>query len=205
MPIALKELKSMTHVYTFKITYRGCEDKIWRVAEVSSNYTLAQLGYMILVTFDTLAYHLFTITSKDSFCEPDTSEDLIDDFQLLSWVKLSTLHLRIGDQLEMIYDFGCNQCFDIELTGVQEMPKGRGRAYPRIAAGEGRGIIDDLPADELLKMIHEIDRTGVSRFQSMTSSEEMIPWDYREYDLVADNALLKGDIEQVQYAYEECD
>lgn len=195
----------MAQIYTFRITYRGCEDKIWRVAEVSSNYTLAQLGYTILVTFDTLAYHLFSISSKGASYKPDTDEEILEDFQYLCWVKLSTLRLQIGAQLEMTYDFGCEQIFDIELTGVQEMPKGRWRSYPRIAAGEGRGIIDDLPADELLKMIREIDRTGVSRFQYMTASEEMIPWDYREYDLEMDNALLKGGVHRVQDAYEECE
>ena len=195
----------MAQIYTFRITYRGCEDKIWRVAEVSSNYTLAQLGYTILVTFDTLAYHLFSISSKGASYKPDTDEEILEDFQYLCWVKLSTLRLQIGAQLEMTYDFGCEQIFDIELIGVQEMPKGRWRSYPRIAAGEGRGIIDDLPADELLKMIREIDRTGVSRFQYMTASQEMIPWDYREYDLEMDNALLKGGVHRVQDAYEECE
>lgn len=195
----------ITQIYTFRITYRGCEEKIWRVAEVSSNYTLAQLGYTILVTFDTLAYHLFSISSKGASYKPDTDEEILEDFQHLCWVKLSTLRLQIGAQLEMTYDFGCEQIFDIELTGVQEMPKGRWRSYPRIAAGEGRGIIDDLPADELLKMIREIDRTGVSRFQYMTASQEMIPWDYREYDLEMDNALLKDGVNRVQDAYEECD
>ena len=195
----------MAQIYTFRITYRGCEDKIWRVAEVSSNYTLAQLGYTILVTFDTLAYHLFSISSKGASYKPDTDEEILEDFQHLCWVKLSALRLQIGAQLEMTYDFGCEQIFDIELTGVQEMPKGRWRSYPRIAAGEGRGIIDDLPADELLKMIREIDRTGVSRFQYMTASQEMIPWDYREYDLEMDNALLKGGVHRVQDAYEECE
>ena len=193
----------MTKIYTFRITYRGCEEKIWRVAEVSSNNTLAQLGYTILVTFDTLAYHLFSVSCKGVSYELDTDEEEIDDALRLRGVKLSALNLQIGDQLEMIYDFGCEQIFDIELTGVQDMPKGRGRAYPRIAAGEGRGIIDDLPADELLKMIREIDRTGASRFQYMTPYERMIPWDYRNYDLEIDNALLKGDVNQVQFAYEE--
>ena len=193
----------MTQIYTFRITYRGCEEKIWRVAEVSSNNTLAQLGYTILVTFDTLAYHLFSISYKGVSYELDTDEEEIDDALRLCGVKLSALNLQIGDQLEMTYDFGCEQIFDIELTGVQDMPRGHGRAYPRIAAGEGRGIIDDLPADELLKMIREIDRTGVSRFQYMTPYEKMIPWDYRDYDLEIDNALLKGDVNQVQFAYEE--
>ena len=48
-----------TKVYTFHITYEGLEEKIWRKVEVSSNYRLDQLGYMVLAAFDTLAYHLF--------------------------------------------------------------------------------------------------------------------------------------------------
>ena len=170
---------------------------------MSSNNTLAQLGYTILVTFDTLAYHLFSISCKGVSYELDTDDDEIDDALRLCGVKLLALNLQIGDQLEMTYDFGCEQIFDIELTGMQDMPRGRGRAYPRIAAGEGRGIIDDLPADELLKMIREIDRTRVSRYQYMTPYEKMIPWDYRNYDLDIDNAFLKGDVNQVQFAYEE--
>ena len=47
-----------TQVYIFKITYNGCENKIWRTFEVSSNYDLARLGYMVLASFDTNA--LFT-------------------------------------------------------------------------------------------------------------------------------------------------
>ena len=31
-------------VYTFKITYSDCDDRIRRIAAVSSNYTLAELA-----------------------------------------------------------------------------------------------------------------------------------------------------------------
>ena len=82
----------MTQIYTFRITYRGCEEKIWRVAEVSSNNTLAQLGYTILVTFDTLAYHLFSISYKGASYELDTDEEEIDDALRLCGVKLSALN-----------------------------------------------------------------------------------------------------------------
>ena len=51
-----------TQVYTFHITYEGLEDKIWRKVAVSSNYQLNKLGYVVLATFDTMAYHLFEIT-----------------------------------------------------------------------------------------------------------------------------------------------
>ena len=51
----------MAQVYTFKITYQECGNKIWRTFEVSSNYDLASLGYMVLASFRTMAYHLFSI------------------------------------------------------------------------------------------------------------------------------------------------
>ncbi len=38
-------------VYTFKEVYENCDNKIHRVFEVSSNYTLAQLGYVVLASF----------------------------------------------------------------------------------------------------------------------------------------------------------
>ena len=53
-------------VYTFKITYADCDNRIWRIAAVSSNYTLAKLGYMVLATFDTMAYHLFEMKFKET-------------------------------------------------------------------------------------------------------------------------------------------
>lgn len=195
----------MAQVYTFKITYRGCEDKIWRIAEVSSNNTLAQLGYTILATFDTLAYHLFSISFHGKTYELGTDEEDIDEANRLCAVNLSSLHFQIGDRLEMIYDFGCEQVFDIEFTSARDMPRGHGRAYPRIAAGEGRGIIDDLPAVDLAQMIHEIDCAGVSRFKYLNKFEEEISWDYRNYDLETDNILLKGEVSQIQSAYEEMD
>lgn len=52
----------MTNVYTIKIKYVGCENKIWCEAQISSNAFLCDLGYMILATFDTMAYHLFNIS-----------------------------------------------------------------------------------------------------------------------------------------------
>ena len=61
-----------TKVYTFHIAYEGLEDRIWRKAEVSSNYRLDQLGYMVLAAFDTMAYHLFEFFCGDGRFEiPD--------------------------------------------------------------------------------------------------------------------------------------
>lgn len=196
-------------IYTFKITYADCDNKIWRTAAVSSNYTLSELGYMVLATFDTMAYHLFEMKYKGTtfFLTEEDFEDLPynedEHYDLLGLYKIGTLGMNIGDTIEMIYDFGCEQVFSIELLEIYEMPKGHGRAYPKILDGAGRGIVDDMPAFELLEAIKKTDADGHSRIFYSSSGFDNVPeWDYRNYDIKIDNGLLKGTIEQIRDGYE---
>ena len=196
----------MTNVYSLKIKYVGCEDKIWREAQISSNAFLCDLGYLILASFDTMAYHLFNISYNGVTYELMSEEDDIPEDQCLFYVKLSELGLTVGDKLNMIYDFGCEQEFDIEVTDIRPMGKGQGRAYPKIIAGAGFGIIDDMSAYELLEIIHQIDETGSSgiKYSSDGLLLDMLPdWDYQRFDLKLHNALLKGEIERIADGYEE--
>lgn len=196
----------MTNVFTLEIKYIGCEDKIWRKAQISSNAFLCDLGYMILVTFDTMAYHLFNISYKGVTYELPSDEDEISEDKCLFFVKLSELNLQIGDKLTMIYDFGCDQEFEIEVTDIQPMGRGQGRAYPKIIAGEGRGIIDDMSADDLADLIQQIDKTGSSGIQYAGDGiifDNMPDWDYRNYSIEYDNCLLKGTIARIAEGYEE--
>ena len=196
----------MVSVCTIKTRYVGCEDKIWRVAQISSNAHLCDLGYMILATFDTMAYHLFNITYKGvTYVLPSDEEEIPEDKCVL-FVKLSELNFKIGDKLTMIYDFGCEQEFEIEVTDIQPMGRGQGRSYPKIIAGEGRGIIDDMSADDLAELIQQIDKTGSSGIQYAGDGiifENMPDWDYRNYSIEFDNCLLKGIITRIAEGYEE--
>lgn len=144
----------MTNVITAKITYDDCENKIWREIQISENSFLCNLGYTVLATFDTMAYHLFYIEHNGIEYElPDEDEEVAAD-ECVFCVKLSDLKLKMGDCLKMVYDFGCEQVFNIEITDISPMQKGSGRAYPKVTAGEGMGIIDDMAAFELLELIH---------------------------------------------------
>lgn len=196
----------MTNVYTLKIKYIGCENRIWRDAQISSNACLCDLGYMILATFDTMAYHLFSFSYKGvTYVLPSDEEDISKD-KCIFFVKLSELKLAVGDKLSMLYDFGCEQEFDVEVVDIQPMGRGQGRAYPKIIAGEGRGIIDDMTADELLRMIRRIDKTGESGIKYPPRPDSFIElpdWDYRKYNMDGDNCLLKGRIDIIADGYEE--
>lgn len=199
-----------TQIYTFKITYADCENKIWRIAEVSVNNTLAQLGYMVLATFDTMAYHLFNMECKGItyFLIEDEFVDLRRDrlFDLLSKNRLKTTINKIGEHIKMTYDMGCEQDFDIELISISDMLKEQRMAYPRIIDGAGQGIIDDMHAFDLLELIHRIDETGISDvcYDSSGNSDDKL-WDYRNYNFDTDNRTLKGKIRLIRAGFEEYD
>lgn len=190
----------MTEVYTFRIFYEELGEKIWREAQVSSNYRLDQLGYLILAAFDTTASHLFlfkyngdTYDLPDEYCD---SDELLD----VAMFRLRQLGMRAGDTMKMIYDFGTEQVFHLVLQDVAPMPKGESRRYPLISDGAGKGIIDDMSADELSELIEQIDREGHAD-ESVYDWRGEGPWDYRDFDLESANARLKGEIRQIERAY----
>lgn len=196
-------------IYTFKITYADCDNKIWRIAAVSSNYTLAKLGYMILASFDTMAYHLFEMKFKGTtyFLTEEDFEDLPnydnERYDLFGVHKIGTLGLNVGDTIQMTYDLGCCQVFNIELLEINDMLKGHGTSYPKILDGAGRGIVDDMPAFELLEAIRKTDENGHSEIYYSSSCSDNAPeWDYRNYRVDWDNTLLKGIIDRIRDGYE---
>ena len=196
-------------IYTFKITYADCDNKIWRIAAVSSNYTLAKLGYMILASFDTMAYHLFEMKFKGTtyFLTEEDFEDLPnydkERYDLSGVHKIGTLGLNVGDTIQMTYDLGCCQVFNIELLEINDMLRGHGTAYPKILDGAGRGIVDDMPAFELLEAIRKTDENGHSEIYYSSSCSDNAPeWDYRNYRVDWDNTLLKGIIDRIRDGYE---
>lgn len=186
-------------VYTFHVTYEGLEEKIWRKVEVSSNYRLDQLGYMVLAAFDTMAYHLFEFYYDDGRFEIPDEASTFEQIDMADF-KLYQIGLKIGERIRMDYDFGTTQTFWLELIGIDDMKRGWGRRYPYILEGAGRGIIDDMSCEELTELIAQIDRNGKTD-EPIYYQERMMPWDYRWFDLDCMNSLLKGEIEMIEEEY----
>lgn len=189
-----------TSVYIFHVVYHGLEDKIWRDIEVSSNYRLDQLGYAILAAFDTLAYHLFHFTYKGErfvLLGNEFDEDSETDVALY---KLGQMEMRIGDRLELIYDYGTEQVFALTLTDIQPMGKGQGKRYPQIVSGAGCGIIEDMHWTELKELIEQIDQNGKTN-DPVYYDERVKPWDYRDFNMEYWKVMFKGIVEQIEEGY----
>ena len=63
--------------------------------------------------------------------------------------------------------------------------------------------VEDIAGSELKDIIDDIDKKGFSEHYFTPGYERPIKYDYRDYDIKSDNILLKGEIEEIKYAYEE--
>ncbi len=189
-----------TKVIKLRVEYEGLEDKIWRELEISENATIAKLGYTILATFDTMAYHLFEfeVNGKQIYF-PEEDEcvelDILND-------KLLSLRLSLNQEFTMTYDYGTMQVFKCKVLAIEDMKRGTGMSYPKIIDGKGSGIVDDVPVDELQEWIKEIDAFDKMK-EPFYYKDRQYKWDYRIYDIKIDNALLKGEVLRIAEGYQE--
>lgn len=195
----------MAKVLTFKVGIEGLEDKIWRKIEITDRRTVADLAYTILATFDSLAYHLYDIKYKNKVY--DCWVCIEDDHSLIPPInatitKLSCLDLNENDTMEMEYDTGSTTTFKITYLGSRDLEKNNGKHYPYIIDGEGRGMLDDMCDFELKEIVEDIDKKGYSEHYFTPGYERTIKYDYRNFNIKNNNALLKGLILEIKNGYE---
>lgn len=195
----------MAKVLTFKVGIEGLEDKIWRKIEITDRRTVADLAYTILATFDSLAYHLYDITYKDKIY--DCWVCIEDDHTYIPPInatitKLSDIGLKENDTMEMEYDKGSTTTFKITYLGCSDLERGKGSHYPYIIDGEGRGMLDDMCDFELKEIVEDIDKKGYSEHYFTPGYERRIKYDYRNFNIKNNNALLKGLVLEIKNGYE---
>ncbi len=111
-------------VLMFKVGINGLRNKIWRVIEVTGKMTIGDLTYSILASFNSLAYHLYSITYKDREYKCYIDDDLVFDDEIVldaSQSILSDIGLNDNDTMEMEYDFGSTTTFKIRYLGSREL------------------------------------------------------------------------------------
>lgn len=195
----------MAEVYKFKVKIQGLENRIWRDIEISSESSVAKLGYSILAAFGAKANHLFCITTatmKYELIMDDSYDAKRTDIAPLN-TKLSALKLKTQDMLVMEYDYGTGWGFDIEFISRKQMKQGMGTHYPYILAGAGAGIIEDTSPDILEQFIDQIDSTGILPKYYDYETDKKLEWDYRKFDLEYYNMFYKDKIAEIQTAYEK--
>ena len=195
----------MNKVLTFRVEIEGLEDKIWRKIEITDRRTVADLAYTILATFDSLAYHLYNITYDNKIydCWVCIEDDYSDIPKVNATItKLKDLELKENDTMEMEYDYGSTTNFKITYLGCTDLERGNGSHYPYVVDGEGRGMLDDMCDFELKEIVEDTDKKGYSEHYFTPGYERTIKYDYRNFNIKNNNALLKGLVLEIKNGYE---
>lgn len=192
----------MDKVLKFKVGIEWLEDKIWRKIEITDRMTFADLAYTILVTFDSLAYHLYNIKYKDYTFDCFGYTEVDADSRDATITKLSILGLETNDELKMEYDYGSTTTFKITYLGERNMTEFEGYLYPNIVDGAGRGMLDDMCDFELKEIVEDTDRKGYSDYYVTPGYEKHEKYDYRKFNLKENNKKLKGLVLEIKNGYE---
>ena len=190
----------MTQVLTFKVNINNLENKIWRKIEITNLKTVAELAYVILATFDSLAYHGYKIEIGNKTFANHEDKDI--NFEDATKFKLKDIDFLKYKHNKMVYDFGSPTEFDIEYVNTRNLELGYGNHYPYIRDGQGSGMIDDISDLELLNIVNDIDVLGYSNYNYSSGYNRLNKYDYRKFELELNNKLLKGKFKQIKYSYE---
>ena len=189
----------------FKVVINGFEDKIWRVIEVTDKMTIVYLAYSILVSFNSLAYHLYSITYKDRKYKCYINHDLMFEDEIVLDASQSILRdigLNDNDTMEMEYDFGSTTTFKIKYLGSRALEENDKTYYPSIIDGAGNGMLDDVSDSWLEDIVKDTDKLGYSKYHYSPGYETNKMYDYREFDLKKNNIMVKKVYPLIKKGYE---
>ncbi len=195
----------MAKVFTFKVEIEGLEEKIWRKIEITDKRMISELAYAILASFDSLAYHLYQIYhGEDRYHCMIGDVDFFHEVQVINatQTKLNQIDFSSNNKMVMEYDFGSTTNFIITLVDTRDLERYKANHYPYVIDGAGRGMLDDISQDDLKDIVDDIDKKGYSDYDFTPGYERSIKYDYRDYNMKLDNALLKGEIVLIRDKYE---
>lgn len=167
--------------------------------------TIGDLAYSILASFNSLAYHLYSITYKDREYKCYIDDDLIFDDEIVldaSQSILSDIGLNDNDTMEMEYDFGSTTTFKIKYLGSRELEENDKTYYPSIIDGAGNGMLDDVSGSWLEDIVKDTDKLGYSKYPYSPGYETDKMYDYREFDLKKNNIMIKKTYSLIKKGYE---
>lgn len=187
----------------FNVGIEGLDNKIWRDIVVSSDYSLAEFGYLILSIFGITSseYFSFWCGNNNYDCVLPLYDSEICKSALNVYLK--NIDFKKNNKIKLIYDYNNKIEFNIKYLEMKNDYEGD---VPFVINGEGKGAIDFVSGIELKEIVLDTDSTGVSSFSSsfIDENDEEIEevYDYRDFDLEECNSIGLLNAEFVRDDYE---
>lgn len=212
----------MSKVYSFNIGIEGLEKKIWREIELDEDKTVADLSYAILVSFNSLCYHLFNFdignTTYSCGIEYDDAEYMFYDFlndpkfsnvehkitemKNATKVKLKEVNFEEKQNFTYEYDFGSTTNFNIKVKKIRDVKIVKEFDYPKVINGKGYGMIDDVTSDELADIVKKYCKEDAEPYFVRNVFNEVVAYNYSSFDLYSNQIRMKTLFNQTKNSYE---
>lgn len=146
-------------IYTFYLKLKDVQPEVWRLVQVPKNRTVAQLGYIIMTLFEMQASHLFEFKQVIGpgslekwqlgsdlvfYGLPIPEDDDLNDQLDARTTKISTAFSSRCREAAFNYDFGDGWEIEVILADIDFNEALSGRELPRVFAGVGYGIVEDV-------------------------------------------------------------
>ena len=105
------------------------------------------------------------------------------------------------DKLKVIYDYGFEKVFYVQLVKELKYKPETANQYPKIVDGKGKGIIDDITVEEYSEIVKKV-KTGKMTYRYDGMSVEEMPWHPDDYSVEKDNSTIRSYVRRIKYACE---
>lgn len=127
--------RQITSIYQLKIALKRVVPQIYRRVQVPSDITLDALHMAIQVAMGWTDSHLHSFSFVDGdYSMPFNGDELLDDTEDETGVKLSDLIVEPKNSFEYTYDFGDD--WEHKITLEKIVPPAPGATYPVCLAGK---------------------------------------------------------------------
>lgn len=178
-------------IYEFHVELADFTPLIWRTVQMTEKQTLAQLGYLLMSTFEVKANHQFELRRtyqldpvpglspfEDTrlymkrYVIPSQYDGQIPGIQTFDATKMTLKDAFAAENdIKFVYDFGDEWTISVRLLRVFNDPEVPAYQLPRIIDGNGYGIIED--AGGARGMRHQLD---VLKNPSNPEYAEVVEW-----------------------------
>ena len=139
--IAKREMGcKVRNLYTLKVFPSGLGRDVYRIIEVSGEYTLDDLCEAILSAFDFIHEHLYEFCMDNRMYSDNSYQSNPEDDEPSTRVKLDKLDLELKQKFSLHYDFGDDWMFTI---AVQKIAVTAERVSPTVI--KQKGSIEQYP------------------------------------------------------------
>ena len=171
-------------IYKFTVALKDYEDMFYREICVQSKLPVKDFCYLILASFEALANdRLFVDEAKqptlcvfDDLSLNDVNKDTVECFGESK-----------GQKCSLIFERGYKYIFDVRLEEAKKVFYDNEEEYPKITDGKGKSILPGIAPECYERLVEILDEHEKSKMMFFTTLEMFESWDYRDYDIDADN------------------